>query len=326
MSDQQSEVRTPFPGYQQGQELQLQFTAPGQPTRQIAATILRVKEPFTCSVALVVGMILNNNPEVFFLKLYDHRFSHGMRAQFEIGPYTPEIATAFNNFVQTGGADAFGLHLTGQVHLPGVEGSEFTPEQDEIFVTKNLDGLYLSEVGAYDGLQASQGVSIPRFMGTCVLDATPPGYDSHEYFQIEGIVTQFLPGFSLEDLPHYAPRGLWQEIVDAAVAVTREVDAADMLNMDTRPDNFIVVPHLEGGFFKTYMIDLAMCVRRREGQTDEQWGREKWWRNEEGCVGEAMQHILSQHDFELRFERSDKYDAYAHLAEAEEDGDGVEAE
>ncbi|CEI39751.1 hypothetical protein FVEN_g2029 [Fusarium venenatum] len=106
-----------------------------------------------------------------------------------------------------------------------------------------------------------------------------------------------------------APRSSWQNIVDRAIEIVHIISDHNVLNDDVRPDNFMIVPN--NGTYEVFMIVFGLCRVRRPGESDAEWGLEKWEANEERSLGSVIQKMLSKVRFELRYEFSERHIEWA---------------
>lgn len=117
---------------------------------------------------------------------------------------------------------------------------------------------------------------------------------------MKGIILQYIQGFRLSDMANHAPQSSWQQIFDQAIRIVHVLGDEQILNNDVRPDKFIVSATSNGGN-QVHMIDFSICRQRRSDELYSEWGREKWWNDEEGAVGLVMKKRLRTCDFELHF-------------------------
>lgn len=243
-----------------------------------------------------------------FLKLYDRRFSEQLRRDHGIDPWTKETEKEYLDAVRTGEANDF-LH---DLHtLPNFEddtGEAWDDEQLEAFLADQAHRLFDAETTVYDTLQDVQGKLVPRLIAGIHLHLSHP--EGVEVPPIEGILLQYINGFSLSKVQDHAPRSEWQGIVDQAIAIVQVIGDHGILNRDVRPGNFIVQLD-KSGCYRVFMIDFGLARLRGCDESDRDWAKAKLNKDEEGAVGLVMKKRLAREGFELRFENSDRYMEWA---------------
>lgn len=307
-------MRSPFGEYKIGETLVLSRLP--QDSGLSSSTIdVRIRELKTFALSCTMIVDLDGSPErTAFLKLYDRRFSRGLRHNLYVDPWKPAIENAYIHSIQTGTVHQFLYNLHHVRDFQEDTEDDWDNAQDEAFVADKALQYYTAEAAVYNALRECQGKVIPRLLAAVDLNLTPPGADDHELFHVKGLLLEYIDGFSLENLTDHAPRSAWQDIVDQAVAATHVLGDHNILDWDRRPINFMVTPKEEGGF-RVAMIDFGVARFRREDESDSDWGRAKLSENEEGAVGLVMKKRLSRHEFDLHYERSDRYMELAGLDE-----------
>lgn len=274
-------------------------------------------------VDILDGCNAGNLPATAFLKLFDRRFADQLRRDNGINPWTEDMEEAYIKFVHSGRVHQFLYDLRHVKDFKEKTEEEWDDAQNEAFLANELLGLYRAETATYNALRNYQGWLISRLFAEVNLHITPPNAQGEvswpeELFGVKGILLQFIDGFRLSDLPDQAPQSSWQNIVDQAVHIVRVLGDNNILNKDVRPDNFMVSPSDDGGY-RVYMIDFGLCRFRGEDESDLDWGRAKYTKDEEGAVGLVMKKMLKKHGFNLDYTSSERY---ANWAEGEdEEGD-----
>ncbi|KID83340.1 Protein kinase-like domain protein [Metarhizium guizhouense ARSEF 977] len=125
---------------------------------------------------------------------------------------------------------------------------------------------YENEVRAYSQLKPLQGRCTPRFIES-VIDSSPesPADLPVEYFQVPGILLEYLFGFPLSELTTRIPNQpfLWDKIVQGAIDVVGEVNRAGVVHHDCQPRN-MMVSQIDDDAFRLYLIDFAQCAFRAD--------------------------------------------------------------
>lgn len=306
----------PFREYKVGETLSLSVLS--QDSDLLPPTIsVRIRElkPWTFSCTMIVD--INGAPErTAFLKLYDRRFSHGMRKNEYVDPREPAIEEDFIQYVQSGAVNQFLHNLRHVESFQSDTEDDWETEQEEALAAHKSLEYFETESAVYNVLREYQGKAIPRLLAAVDLNLTPPGVDDNDVFHVKGLLLEYIDGFTMADITEHAPRSEWQDIVDQGVAATHILGEHNILDRDRRPINFMITPKEEGGF-RVVMLDFGVARFRREDESDSDWGRAKLTENEEGAVGLVMKKMLSHRGFELLYERSERYMEWAGLDEHE---------
>ena len=228
------------------------------------------------------------------LKLYDRRFASQLRSDNKAPPWSDEVEQQFREFVESGQAKRFIDRLNSNEDL------EESDPADPLYFAKNeaylfnycLDS-YETETEVYDRVKDVQGVDVPSLKARVKL----MGYPSlsgpfRQYFDVQGIILEYIDGFPLTDLAIHAPREAWQPVCEDAIRIVNLMGDRDIRNEDVKTRNFLVRKNGESGSFKVFIIDFALCEFRGPEQSDEEWRKEKWAQDEEGAVGCVMQDKL----------------------------------
>ncbi|KJX97044.1 hypothetical protein TI39_contig585g00001 [Zymoseptoria brevis] len=257
-------------------------TGPG--SRNVDVKIIRAHVPFTMSCVLTVelpdtGIGDTDQPTQAILKLYDRRFAAQLRKdEGDDERWSPEIENEFAKFVASGEAAPFVSKLRDDDDFEEPE-EGWSAAENEAYLHNWCSDLFVTEVRAYDTLRALQGKQVPRL------------FKSTEFGVVKGLLLEYVPGPTLTEMPDVMPKESWQGIVDQAVGVVRAV-----------PD---------GDERRVMMVDFGLCEFRPEGMKDEEWGRKKCTKDEEGAVGAVMKTRLAKKSFELRYESSSTWSDFA---------------
>ncbi|KAI8665973.1 hypothetical protein NCS57_00820600 [Fusarium keratoplasticum] len=254
-----------------------------------------------------------------FLKLFDRRFAHSLRKCERVDPWSADIEEEFLHKLKSGDLQDFLGRLQAE------EDSEDSEEDDdednwdaaenEAFLADMMLNYFRAEVSTYSALRKHQGDLIPRLFTQVTLQVVQPNTSLDEQQQdiclVKGILLEYLEGFALSSLKESAPRSSWQNIVDEAIRIAHVLGDNNILNTDARPDNMMAVPR-GNGEYRVCMIDFGHCRMRREGEPDQDWGRAKWFQDEEGAIGVVMRGSLAKVGFQLHYEDSGRYLEWAH--------------
>lgn len=264
---------------------------------ELKLRVIRLHQPWTLSCGMVVEILndqLTNSGSLVFLKLFDWRFAHQLRAEERVGPWTDSAQAEYTELTTGCRLDGFQCLLREDESFKKETELGWGRGEYEAFLHGEMLRMYDSEAAAYQRLRDVQGTLVPRLITAGFLDASvsdDTGTDSRDQapFQIKGVLLQYIEGFALSSLDSQAPRSHWQPIVDQAVRVTQVLADKEVLNADVRPENFIVERTHEGSCpYRVFMIDFGESRLRRKGESDFSWGRAKWRQDEEGAVGLVM--------------------------------------
>ncbi|KAF9772125.1 hypothetical protein IL306_010183 [Fusarium sp. DS 682] len=289
----------------------------------LQAKIKQQKRPWTLSCGMVVYIQersdglgnfddLNTGNETF-LKMFDRRFAEQIRKDNGIDTWSEDIEQEFLRGLSSGKVDEFLEKLRTVPQFQQDTEEDWDTAENEAYLAAELRNCFNSEIATYARLHEYQGKLIPRFLASVTLDTPQPdvvlSQQQQELYKQKGILLQYLHGFSLSTMVQNAPKASWQRIVDQAIQIVHVLSDHDILNADVRPDNFIIVP--EDDEYKVFMIDFGQCRFRRQDESDLEWGRAKWTQDEEGAVGAVMASRLKKVGFDLHFEPSYRYLAWA---------------
>lgn len=174
----------------------------------------------------------------------------------------------------------------------------------EAYLQHHMKKTFKKEVQAYHCLLQYQGRHIPTFYGSVRV------HDSeffNEYADPQGILIEYIDGFSLTELSIHCPKEHWQSVGEDAIHIIHCLNSAGILNRDVNMRNFLVRKDTEGQF-KAIMIDLGICMFRHEFEDEEDWRRAKQFFHEEGAVGYALYRSLMPHFVYRRSEYWERLD------------------
>jgi serine/threonine protein kinase len=143
-------------------------------------------------------------------------------------------------------------------------------------------------VRTYESLRDLQEQIIPKFLASVCL----PSHDTDipqqflKYFEIRGILIEYIEGFSLSDLETKALKSQWQVICDNTIDIDHLISDHGILNNDVRPENFLVRSNPEGKY-QVFQIDFC-DVYYRDSLSWKIWRERKYTSDEEGAVGLVM--------------------------------------
>ncbi|KAH0596728.1 hypothetical protein MHUMG1_05848 [Metarhizium humberi] len=257
-----STAGTPFP-YVAGRIMTLK-TSCGDDIQLVISRVCSV----TISPVMVVHVKMPDGMQTAILKLFDRRFGHSRKKH----PYNQEAEAVWQDSVRSGLAKRLLDDLRNEedsvrrarfqkdVDEGGSEEEEEEEEEEDDDDDDNENDLaeseaiiyhtaqtnYENEVRAYSQLKPLQGRCTPRFIES-VIDSSPesPADLPVEYFQVRGILLEYLFGFPLSELTARIPNQpfLWEKIVQDAIDVVREIGR---------------------DVFRLYLIDFAQCAFRAD--------------------------------------------------------------
>jgi len=211
------------------------------------------------------------------LKLYDRRFSNGIREDYSATPWTPDIEEEWIKFEALdedkkpevcveeeennwshGSNDA--SKTTNWPNNNNTSGgrkqilpSAWTPGHREAYMQKVCDRAFDAEVSAYRHLQTLQGKILPVVFGTVALptgvgDSDSKGKNRANPMKVGGLLMEYIqPSFSLRGIPENVPdKSLWQDLGEMAVELVQDVGDYGVLDEDVRLDNILMVPVKDG--------------------------------------------------------------------------------
>ncbi|KAH7235137.1 hypothetical protein B0J15DRAFT_454080 [Fusarium solani] len=285
---------------------------------QVRVRIKKLETEWTFSCGMLVEILPDSARQLgldegaqAFLKLFDRRFAHSLRKWERVDPWSTDIEEEFLHKLKSGDLQDFLSRLQAE------EDSEEDDDEDNWDATENEASLadmmlnyFRAEVATYSALQKHQGDLIPRLFTQVTLQVVQPNASLDEQQQdiclVKGILLEYLKGFTLSSLKKSAPCSSWQNIVDQGIRITHVLGDNNILNTDVRPDNMMVVPR-GNGEYRVCMIDFGHCRMRRDDEPDHDWGRTKWFQDEEGAIGVVMRGALAKVGFQLHYKNSGRY-------------------
>ncbi|CAA7271854.1 unnamed protein product [Cyclocybe aegerita] len=201
------------------------------------------------------------------LKLYDRRFSAGLREDYDAAIWTPQIERKHRKFMAIPEDVRFACSAndeddswrycssdegsnskskrkksTNMARKKQVSSERWSSGHREAYMEQVVQKLYRTEVAIYRELRKLQGQDVPFIYGTVYLREV--GRRSLGKLEVRGVLMQYIdPSFSLRDIPERIPdQTQWQEVGEAAVKVVQIVGDYGILNDDVRLDNILVVP------------------------------------------------------------------------------------
>jgi hypothetical protein len=275
-----------------------------KPEPTITARVQHVFKPFTMATAMKVRVEGYSEPA--FLKLFDRRFSSILRIEDQVPAWTEGQEADYHSFIRSGGAEKYINYLNNDDESSGESAEEdkpWTVGQDEAFLQDKCHDLYKTELAAYRALIPLQGVCIPKLLATVMLQLFPEADpEIQKYTAIYGLLLSYIPGFTLDQLPHHVPRNQWQGVCDAAVQAVTACSELGILNEDVRPGNCIVrcvvKTFVAGGtgevIYRPFIIDFGNARLRRLDESDKEWREVKREVDEEGAMGNVLMHDLER--------------------------------
>ncbi|KAG4291614.1 hypothetical protein FPRO06_13835 [Fusarium proliferatum] len=118
-----------------------------------------------------------------------------------------------------------------------------------------------TEVEAYKRLKDIQGLFIPRMYASirCLTTSASASKNVDDYYSVNDILLQFIPGRSLWDLPESpsspTSQQEWASIVQRIVQGAHEINKREVILNDSCPRNVAV----DADSHQPFIIDLAQC-------------------------------------------------------------------
>jgi len=283
--------------------------------------ILELHGPSTYSTVLSVsvpGRLLGSTePSVrAILKICDRRYAEGLREEYKVGPWSLEKERSYADSLASGRAAEFMwiLDTDDDVETPAEPWDE---AQNEVLIQSWCNDLCNDETRAYECLESLQGQQIPRFLSKVTVSRNPfaqvegCGVDDNA-FDTRGVLIEYIPGPSLEDLAEHVPPEHWQYCVDEAVQIVRTYAILPFLNKDVKIRNILVSPAATGWHHaRIVMIDFGLCQFRNPDESDAEWGFAKWFQDEEGAIGVVMRSRLKGRGPEITYTPSRRWHEYS---------------
>lgn len=268
------------------------------------ATVIKSFEPFSISPVMHVRLSTSNPnallPSEAILKLYDRRYTFDERDYYKSGPWPPSRERAHQESKARGG------WKDGKAPNPidrDTDWKDWGAGEMESFLEAIVHQSYTNELSVYRHLRVLQGTQIPKLYGEVSLR-----YDDLE-LEVRGILIEYIPSFSLKQVPELVPKGGWDVIGNEAIALVNRLSDQGIINSDARLDNILVKTtdpkHL-------VMIDFGMARVRLEDENDEKWRKLKRWQDEEGAVGYVYaKHLKGKYKYKpsLRYWREGDVDS-----------------
>ena len=251
-------------------------------------TIIKLIQPVTISPVMEVMLQTESGLETkAILKLYDRRFATGLRREEEVQPWTPATEEIYKQYVLQGRADKlFELLDKPSDNKESSDDSDSNDSdsddkeerdanlkmgQKEGFLHHYCEKIYSKEVRAYESLRDLQEQMIPKFLASVCLPSrdTDIPQQFHKYFDIRGILIEYIEGFNLSELEMKAPQSQWQVICDDAIQIVSLIGDYEIMNDDVRPENFLVRTNPEGKY-QVFQIDFSDTYYR-DGMAWPKW-------------------------------------------------------
>ncbi|KAF2657459.1 hypothetical protein K491DRAFT_691096 [Lophiostoma macrostomum CBS 122681] len=289
---------------------------PDRPDGTVVAEIVKTFTPFTMAAVMVVrivapAMMLDGD---YVLKAYDRRFAIDIREEFGIEQWSPDHEMQFMKYSNDKELNEYAADLLSNDHVRYTGKDEATNDEgsdsDNSEASADNDGLqkayyemlihiaclkmYRAELEVYRRTDPLWGFDVPRFLEQIQVS----NYDSSHYVEksptaVQGILLQYVPGFSLTELYESKippiPRELWTPVIQDAIRVTHEFGKLGIRCDDNCPRNTIVHWDPIISAYRCMLIDFGHCQFRRPGWSDEDWGRFQACEDEEGGIGMEMQ-------------------------------------
>lgn len=254
----------------------------------IEVKIVRFIQPTTLSCVMEVETLGASGPEKYpghsILKLYDWRYATRLRRDQRIDPWIQLHEDAYREFVEKGDAAEFIATLDDET-----DDELWETAQNEAYLFQFSRELHQCEVKAYNYLKDLQGQIIPRFFASVHVDAFAT---KSSLFEVQGIMIEFINGYSLSDLAKNEPQSAWQNICDDAICAVNLIGDHQVLNEDVKPHNVLIRKQKSLSKHEVFIIDLAQCRFRGDYASDADWKHGKCEQVEEGAIGYVMAHRL----------------------------------
>ena len=276
----------------------------------VKATVIKLIQPVSMSPVVEVMLQMKSGLETkAILKLYDRRFATSLRKQSRAQPCTPKTEELYKQYVLQGRAEKLFEELDKPSDDEGdgdgdgkVDDTDSDDEEEHNpnLKTGQMEGClhhesgfaYACELQAYAALRDLQGHMIPTFLASVRLTSADTDIPQHllKYFDIKGILLEYIEGFDLFDLETKVPQPQWQAICEDAIRIVNLVGDRGIINHDVRPGNFLVTSN-SGGKYQVFQIDFGHADYR-DGLSWEVWRENKASLDEEGAVGMVMERLL----------------------------------
>jgi serine/threonine protein kinase len=238
---------------------------------------------------------------------------------------------------------------------------EWDAARCEAYLFDYCNSLYRTEVEAYQRLQHLQGRNIPKLFdlvrfrlqansasassqlpspalpSSAESSSPEPSMGQPAFFEVPGILVEYIDGFSLTDLAVHAPPAVWQSVCDEAIRIVNLIGDHGILNDDVKTRNVLVrakrrraasthsingsdAPNgagtrnandaaIGGGceHYDVVFIDFGHCRFREADETDAEWMHKKNVRDEEGAIGVVMESKLRAHGGGFEYHRTNHF-------------------
>ena len=258
---------------------------------EIEVKIISLIEPSTLSCVMVVESLGGSGPakygELSILKLYDWRYATQLRQDHKIDPWTQSHEDTYRGFVENGEAAKFIATLDDDTDE--TDDRLWDTAHDDAYLFAFSRDLHSCEVKAYAHLKDLQGKSVPQFFASVHVNAFST---NNSLFEVQGILVEFIEGYSLSKLAQEEPESTWQSICDEAIRTINLIGDHGVLNEDVRPHNIILRRQAMTAAPEVFVIDFAQCRFRGDHDTEAEWKHAKSVEDEEGAIGYVMAHRL----------------------------------
>lgn len=239
-------------------------------------------------------------PKHAVVKLYDRRYALQLREDKKIVPWTQSVEEQYREFVGSGEAAEFIAALEEDDDTGDDVGQPWDAARDEAFLFDFCRDLYISETEAYRRLEDLQGRNVPKAFAKIRLklwsSSDPPSVDTRDFFEVPGILMEYIRGYDLAKMMFHAPSSTWQNTCEEAIRIVNVIGDHGILNEDIKTRNVLIrEEHQEGGLGPSYNVvffDFGQCQFLGPDQSEESWVHEKNLQDEEGVIGWVMEKKL----------------------------------
>ncbi|KAJ5565767.1 hypothetical protein N7535_007405 [Penicillium sp. DV-2018c] len=270
--------------YAAGNVIKIHLKTPDGLEATADASILKVFKPSTVPSVMLIRMTCSSLrlEGDMILKLFDRRFATQLRADEEIPPWTPEIETAYRQFILDGGAAEFVTQLKEEEYSDDEDSDDedsdheasddedraWSAAMNETYLHNRMLDRYKTEVQVYRNRKEIQGTDMPKLRAFAIMPVPFPGQTGSGYTDIPGILLQYIDGLPL---------------TGAIGNIVRNGDRR-ILNEDVKT-RCHMVREGRGNGSKVTMIDFVICKSRQDYENDYEWDTWKSYDGEEGAVG-----------------------------------------
>ncbi|KAJ5554962.1 hypothetical protein N7461_003432 [Penicillium sp. DV-2018c] len=280
--------------YAAGNVIKIHLKTPDGLEATADASILKVFKPSTVPSVMLIRMTCSSlrlEGDMIW-KLFDRRFATQLRADEEIPPWTPEIETAYRQFILDGGAAEFVTQLKEEEYSDDEdsddedsddedsddednddedsddEDSAWSAAMNETYLHNRILDRYKTEVQVYRNRKEIQGTDMPKLRAFAIMPVPFPGQTGSGYTDIPGILLQYIDGLPLTVIAEHTPRKSWQIICRELLGILCHM-----------------VREGRGNGSKVTMIDFVICKSHQDYENDYEWDTWKSYDGEEGAVG-----------------------------------------